>query len=126
MIVAIDFDGTCVTHEYPNIGRSIGAEPVLAEIVKHGHKLILFNMRHGKELDDAINWFANLNIPLYGANVNPDQHTWTSSPKVHADLYIDDRSLGIPLRRTPGARPYVDWCEVSLMLFPDQYDIQPQ
>ncbi len=25
MIIAIDFDGTCVTHMYPKIGRDIGA-----------------------------------------------------------------------------------------------------
>lgn len=35
MIIAIDFDGTCVTHEYPNIGRDIG--PVLRKLVENGH-----------------------------------------------------------------------------------------
>lgn len=29
MIFCIDFDDTCVTHEYPNIGKDIGAIPVL-------------------------------------------------------------------------------------------------
>lgn len=27
MIIAIDFDGTCVTHEFPKIGKDIGAAP---------------------------------------------------------------------------------------------------
>jgi hypothetical protein len=31
-VVGVDFDGTCVTHEYPKIGRDIGAVPVLKEL----------------------------------------------------------------------------------------------
>jgi hypothetical protein len=57
MIIAIDFDGTCVTHEYPYIGKDIGAVPVLKELVSSGHQLILFTMRSGKELNDAI-WYS--------------------------------------------------------------------
>ena len=40
LIFGIDFDGTCVTHEFPNIGKDIGAVPVLRDIVAAGHKLI--------------------------------------------------------------------------------------
>ncbi len=54
-------------------------------------------MRHGKLLDDAIRWFRERGIPLYAVNENPSQQRWTSSPKVHADLYIDDSSLGCPI-----------------------------
>lgn len=25
MIIAVDFDGTCVTHEFPRVGKEIGA-----------------------------------------------------------------------------------------------------
>ena len=46
--IAIDFDGTCVTHEYPNVGRDIGAAPVLRKLVENGHKLILWTMRDDK------------------------------------------------------------------------------
>jgi predicted mannosyl-3-phosphoglycerate phosphatase (HAD superfamily) len=45
MIIAVDFDGTCVTHEYPRIGRDIGAAPVLKRLTDAGHKLILWTMR---------------------------------------------------------------------------------
>ena len=49
MTIAIDFDGTCVTHEYPNIGREIeGCVDVLNELVREGQKLILYTMRSGK------------------------------------------------------------------------------
>ncbi len=116
-VIAIDFDGTVVTHEYPTVGRDIGAEPVLRKLVELGHKLILNTMRSGSKLRDAEQWFLERNIPLYGVNKNPTQHTWTQSPKVFAHIYIDDAALGCPLTVAPEIeRPYVDWAAVSEML----------
>ena len=43
--ICIDFDGTCVSHEFPEVGYDIGAAPVLKELVSNGHRLILFTMR---------------------------------------------------------------------------------
>jgi len=97
MKIAIDFDGTCVTHEYPNIGRDIGAVPVLKRLVEAGHKLILNTMRSGPQLEAAVNWFKDHDIPLYGVNEDPGQKEWTQSPKVFANMYIDDAALGCPL-----------------------------
>lgn len=57
MIIAVDFDGTVVSHEYPHIGEDIGAVPVLKELVAAGHKLILYTMRSGRLLDEARMWF---------------------------------------------------------------------
>lgn len=34
MVIAVDFDGTCVTHEFPKIGKDIGAIPVLRKLVE--------------------------------------------------------------------------------------------
>ena len=135
MIIGIDFDGTCVTHEFPNIGNDIGAIPVLKRLVAEGHKLILFTMRSditsptskdsdivpegGNYLTDAINWFKENDIPLWGINENPEQKTWTHSPKPYCHLYIDDSAFGCPLI-TPmdkNKRPYVDWVFVSDTLF---------
>jgi hypothetical protein len=45
MDICIDFDGTCVTHEFPEVGKDIGAVPVLRKLVEQGHNLILFTMR---------------------------------------------------------------------------------
>jgi len=45
LVLAIDFDGTCVTHDFPRIGSEIGAPPVLRALVSSGHKLVLFTMR---------------------------------------------------------------------------------
>ena len=117
MEIAIDFDGSCVTNEYPNIGSDIGAVPILREIVKRGHKLILFTIRSNKELEDAVQWFKTNLIPLHGINVNPGQSKWTSSPKVYAQLYIDDTALGAPLIYPEnGKRPYLDWNKIAAML----------
>ena len=116
MIIAIDFDGTCVSHEYPRIGKDIGAVPVLKKIINNGNNIILYTMRSGKELEEAIEWFENNKIPLYGVNKNPSQSSWTSSPKVYAHMYIDDAALGIALVEPVNARPYVDWEEVEFLL----------
>lgn len=111
---AVDFDGTCTTHEYPRIGRDIGAVPVLRKLVERGDRLVLFTMRSGKELQDAAQWFADNGLPLYGINTNPDQLSWTSSPKPYAHCYIDDAAFGCPLIIPgEGERPYVDWAEVA-------------
>ena len=134
MIIAIDFDGTCVTHEFPNVGKDIGAVPILKELVKKGHQLILFTMRGdlsevsvydteiysnpGAYLNDAEIWFKNNDIPLFGVNKNPTQDSWTSSPKAYAHLYIDDAALGCPLVYDPkiSDRPFVNWDAVKQIL----------
>ena len=45
MVIAVDFDGTCVTHEFPKVGKDIGAVPGLKELGEKGHKNILYTMR---------------------------------------------------------------------------------
>lgn len=111
LIIAVDFDGTCVTHEYPNVGKEIGAAQVLKRITDAGNKIILFTMRSGKELQDAVNWFKQNNIPLFGINENPEQHTWTESPKPYAHMYIDDAGFGCPLLFNDeiSSRGFVNW-----------------
>lgn len=117
MDIAIDFDGTCVTHEYPDTGKEIGAYPVLKKLVEKGHNLILFTMRSGAGLENAIQWFLTNGIKLHGIQYNPTQALWTSSNKCYAQLYIDDAALGCPLiYPIGGKRPYVDWKEVEKIL----------
>lgn len=121
IIIAIDFDGTCVTHEFPKVGRGIGAEPVLRRLVEAGHKLILWTMRsnfEGNTLDDAVNWFKERDIPLWGVQENPEQSSWTHSPKAYAQLYIDDAALGCPLVKWDhtAERPYANWEVIEMEL----------
>lgn len=132
IVIAVDFDGTCVKHEYPKIGEEVkGCQDVLKELLKQGHHLILYTMRHGKELDEAIEWFKERDIKLLGVNCNPTQKEWTESPKCYAHCYIDDAALGCPLTMDvrpglimdeeseelqPVGRPYVDWQEIRELL----------
>lgn len=117
MIIAVDFDGTCVKHRYPMVGEDVdGAVSVLKELVRKGHKIILYTMRSGDTLDDAISWFIDNDIGLWGINRNPGQYGWSSSPKVFANLYIDDAALGIPLIEPEDDRDYVDWNRVRDIL----------
>lgn len=109
MEICVDFDGTCVTHEYPRVGRDIGSVETLKALVDNGHKLILFTMRSGKELNDAVEWFNKNNIELYGVNENPTQKKWTKSPKAYGQMYIDDAALGCPLIVNGKDRPFVNW-----------------
>ena len=128
MIIAIDFDGTCVSHEFPKVGKDIGAVPVLRRLIDNGHKLILFTMRSHEQVDhmndnglpidvlqDAIDWFKENDIPLFGINENTEQKSWTHSPKPYAHLYIDDAAFGCPLMTDTqiSKRPFVNWNEIE-------------
>lgn len=113
-IIAIDFDGTCVEHEYPSVGMDVeGAVDTLRALNNKGHRLILFTMRSGEKLDKAVKWFKDRNIELWAINQNPEQRQWTESPKVFADVYIDDAALGCPIMFIDGVRrPVVNWLKV--------------
>jgi hypothetical protein len=121
MIIAVDFDGTCVEHEYPNVGMDVeGAVDVLRRLNAKGHRLILFTMRSGDKLTAATKWFKDRKIELWAVNENPEQKEWTSSPKVFADLYIDDSAVGCPIRFIDGVRrPVINWTKIASML---EYD----
>ena len=78
MDILIDFDGTCVAHDFPRIGKDIGSVKILKKLIAAGHNLILFTMRSdvekpisedktivtksGKYLTDAVNWFKENDI----------------------------------------------------------------
>ena len=118
MIIAIDFDGTCVTHDYPKIGSDIGAIPVLKELIENGNKLILFTMRSDSTLKDAITWFDDNGIDLWSVNLNPEQVSWKDRSKAYAHLYIDDAGLGAPVKvdYELSDRPFIDWVLARKML----------
>lgn len=122
-VIAVDFDGTCVTHEYPSIGQDCPhVVEVLTKIIAHGGALILYSIRHGDYLNQAELWFIDREIPLYGIQTNPTQASWTDSNKCYANLYIDDAALGCPLLYDASItdRPFVDWVAVDRLL--QKYD----
>lgn len=119
MQIAVDFDGTIVAHEFPEIGAPVpGALETLRWLREEGHVLYLWTMRSGESLQAAVDWLAGHGITFNAVNQNPMQQTWTASPKLYAQIYIDDAALGCPLRENPkmGGRPYVDWDAVRVAL----------
>lgn len=118
MDIAIDFDGTIVEHQYPEIGApNPGAIEVIKGMQERGNRIILFTMRSGTYLKAAVQYCEDNGIKLYGVNRNPDQDQWTTSPKAYAQLYIDDAALGCPLRPSSHSnRMVVDWTKIAALL----------
>lgn len=99
MTIAVDFDGTIVEHRYPEIGKERPfATQTLKMLIEDHHKLILWSVREGKLLDDAVEWCRERGVEFYAVNkdfpeedVDKNQHF---SRKLKADLWIDDRNVG--------------------------------
>ncbi len=98
MIIAIDFDGTIVEDQYPDIGKEKRfAFMTLREFQKQGHRLILWTCRKGKELDEAVELCRKNGIEFYAVNKNYPEEIFDdtqTSRKIYADIYIDDRNIG--------------------------------
>ncbi len=101
MIIAVDFDGTIVEHKYPAIGKEIPfATATLRQLIKDGHQLILWSVREGKLLEEAIQWCEERGVKFYAANHDLDedgigQHRSENfSRKLKAQMFIDDRNVG--------------------------------
>jgi hypothetical protein len=116
-IIAIDFDGTIVTHDYPRVGKPLPfAKEIINMLVDNGHLCFLWTMRDNDTLEDAKKYCKDNGIMLCNYNMSPDQ--FSDSPKQYATIYIDDAALGCPLSYDSGMsrRPYVDWYRVASML----------
>ena len=112
-VIAVDFDGTCVSNEYPEIGETLpGCVEILKKLRQKGHKIILLTMRSDEKLKKAVEWFDNKGIKLWGINNNPQQKSWSSSRKVYADAYIDDLNIGCPITKHKG-KSAVNWKEIE-------------
>lgn len=99
MTIAVDFDGTIVTHQYPAIGKPI---PFAIETLKKlqqddHHQLILWSCREGQLLQEAIDYCKSRGLEFYAVNSNyPEEEMVenTAPRKLTADIFIDDRNLG--------------------------------
>ena len=99
MTIAVDFDGTIVTHEYPKIGKELPfATDTLKLLIKEGHKLILWSVRENELLDEAVEWCRERGVEFYAVNRDyPEETTENNnhfSRKLKVDVFIDDRNLG--------------------------------
>lgn len=119
MTIAVDFDGTIVTHAYPAIGKPI---PFAIDSLKRlqqedHHQLILWSCREGELLQEALDYCHERGLDFYAVNSNyPDEvgvpAGCVGARKLTADLFIDDRNLGgLP-----------DWGVIYHMIHTGQYN----
>lgn len=98
MVIAVDFDGTIVEHKYPGIGKEIPfAIETLKKLQQEHHRIILWSVREGKLLQDAVDFCRERGLEFYAINSNYAKETPECdhySRKLKADLFIDDRNLG--------------------------------
>lgn len=116
-IIAIDFDGTIVEHQFPEIGPLMpNAKEVINRLHEQGHYIIIWTCRNMTEpehpewtdapIPAVIAFLRNNGIHFDSINENhPAQGFWLQARKVFADIYIDDRNLGgFPGWEEAGAR----------------------
>lgn len=99
MKIAIDFDGTIVEDSYPSIGRERPfAISTLKSLIADRHKLILWTVREGRLLDEAVEWCRSRGVEFYAVNRDyPEEEASNNnhfSRKLKVDLFVDDRNVG--------------------------------
>ena len=100
MKIAVDFDGTIVTHAYPQIGKPI---PFAIETLKKLQRedmcqIILYTCREGQLLDDAVNYCKERGLEFYAVNAAFPEET----PDMRIARKLDaDRRTSFRRRETP-------------------------
>lgn len=118
-VLAIDFDGTIVEHKYPAIGKEmLFAFATLKALQNKGHKLILWTIRTGDLLQEAVDYCKTNGIEFYAVNKNYPEEVLDekTSRKLNADIFIDDRMIG----------GFIGWSEVWQSLHPEGGDFLHQ
>lgn len=113
MTIAVDFDGTIVEHCYPAIGkeRPFAIETLLM-LQKEGHRIILWTVREGVLLYEAVEWCRVRGLEFYAINKDYPEEVCDStinhnfSRKIKADMFIDDRNIG----------GHLDWGQIYHMI----------
>ena len=127
MKIYLDFDGTVVEHYFPEIGaENPNALNVISRLQLAGHEIILntyradIDQKHVEEALDFIHSFELLKNPIekfLPQKLEPRSFDLERA-KDSNQLYIDDISEGIPMRRNI-ALEYgimVDWIELEKKL----------
>lgn len=91
-IYAVDFDGTIVENDFPDIG-SINQEvkKFIINKKKEDGIIILWTTRSNEKLEEALDFCEEHGIPIDYANKNVPWLDFETSGKIFADVYIDDR-----------------------------------
>lgn len=100
MTIAVDFDGTIVEDRYPSIGEEKPfATETLKMLIKDRHRLILWSVREGRVLEEAVEWCRERGVEFYAVNKDYPEENGTFnnnhfSRKLKVDVFIDDRQIG--------------------------------
>jgi len=97
LTIAVDFDGTIVEDEYPEIGKAkLFAFDTLLKLQEKGHRLILWTYRNGSTLENAIQFCKDKGVVFYAVNKSFPEEEFDPnfSRKINADIFIDDRNVG--------------------------------
>ena len=115
-IVAIDFDGTLVDNEFPEIGKIKPLFHIIKDLKsKDKIKVILWTCRTEEYLDKAIQFCKQNGLTFDAINDNIDEVKalgWNAK-KVFANLYVDDRNAYYDLK----FREFIPLYTVSETLF---------
>ena len=103
LVIAVDFDDTLCKTAFPKILTQTKKQKTLLEnlkkLKKKGHKLILWTCRGNNKkypaLKQAISWCKKRGLYFDSINKNVKKQKKLSgySPKVLADIYIDDKCV---------------------------------
>ncbi len=98
MTIAVDFDGTIVEDRYPKIGAERPfATDTLRMLIQERHRLILWTVREGELLDEAVQWCKDRGVEFFAVNRDFPEESEKNrhfSRKIKAEVWIDDRNLG--------------------------------
>lgn len=85
--------------------------------VSRDHDCILYTSRVTDDQKLMLAWLDMIGIHFVSINIDPDQINWTDSSKCYADIYVDHRSVGIPLQYMTGDDELVvDWAYTTYLI----------
>lgn len=96
-IIAVDFDGTIVEHAYPRIGKPIPFALEALRLLQSQERclLVLWTVRTGELLQEAVEYCAGHGVEFYAVNQNyPGEEVGDTPRKLAVDIFIDDRNVG--------------------------------
>lgn len=117
MKIAIDFDGTIVENQFPKIGKPmLFAFETIKALQDRGFLLVLWTVRKGKELDEAVEFCKQNGVEFYAVNANYPEEVLDeeTARKIEAEIFIDDRNIG----------GFVGWSRVWQLLFPEERNVE--
>lgn len=100
LIFAVDFDGTLCHEMWPDIGEpNTDLIDYLIKEREKGNEVILYTMREGAKLDEAVNWCKERGLYFDAINDNLPRIKgfYGNNPrKIFANYYIDDHNMYMP------------------------------